>query len=157
MSLRHRSTSCKEYQLTVSGALLTLAQHEGWGTEVGVSQQSILRKLKTHLGGCSWQSFLDWLMTRRVACWGLTSPTLRSFQSQDTLFPERWELPVTQKYMLRYFHSKWSKPDRKIQISQENVYIWSLKIIIQMDLFAKQKWLTVENKLMVTKGEWAKR
>ena len=22
------------------------------------------------------------------------------------LFPERWELPVTQKHMLRYFHSK---------------------------------------------------
>jgi len=23
-----------------------------------------------------------------------------------SLFPERWKLPVTQKYMLRYFHTK---------------------------------------------------
>ena len=39
----------------------------------------------------------------------------------------------------RYYHTKWSKPDRGRQISYDIAYMWNLKKMIQMGLFTKQK------------------
>ena len=46
------------------------------------------------------------------------------------------------------------KSDEERQISYDITYRWTLKIMIQMNLFTEQNRLTdIENKLMVTKGK----
>ena len=39
----------------------------------------------------------------------------------------------------RNYHIKWSKSDRKRQISYDITYMWNLKKMVQMNLFIKQK------------------
>ena len=37
------------------------------------------------------------------------------------------------------YHTKWSKSDRERQISYDIAYMWNLKKMIQINLFAKHK------------------
>ena len=54
----------------------------------------------------------------------------------------------------RDYHTKWSKSDRKRQISHDITYMWSLKKWYKWTYLQNRNRLTdIENKLMVTKGE----
>ena len=54
----------------------------------------------------------------------------------------------------RDYHTKWSKTERKREISYDIVYMRNLKKrCLQMSLFTKQRLTDVENRLKVTKGE----
>ena len=39
----------------------------------------------------------------------------------------------------RDYRAKWSKSDIERQVSYDIIYMWNLKIYIQMDLYTKQK------------------
>ena len=54
----------------------------------------------------------------------------------------------------RDYHTKWSKPDRKRQISYDTTSMWTLKRGYKWTYFQNWNRLTdIENKLMVTKGK----
>ena len=51
------------------------------------------------------------------------------------------------------YHTKHSNTKRERQTSYDITYMWNLKkITIQMNLYAKQKDIYIENKPMVTRG-----
>ena len=58
--------------------------------------------------------------------------------------------------MLRYFHTKWSKPDRKIQVSGKWAYMESKNNYTNELLYKTKIDSQIENKPMVTNGEWGK-
>ena len=51
----------------------------------------------------------------------------------------------------RDYHMKWSKSDRERQIPYAITYMWNLKY--DTNLQNRNRFINIENKLMVTKGE----
>ena len=54
----------------------------------------------------------------------------------------------------RYYHTKWSKPDRERQIPYDITYMWNLKRWYKWTYMQNRNRPTdIENKFMVTKEE----